>query len=333
MNVCMHIGRNNLGVWEAWLGWIWQDRGHRHLSPTCSICYVLPRSPILALLIPAVTVVVVCLPHPQLQHSHLPIEPTASMEPMPMQYEQQPPPAYMEQPKMPLQGILAQANLGVLKEPRGFIKVLEFVFSICAFATTTSFSSYFTLQVLCTPSDEKPSETFTGQITYPFQIDRIQDTFPACNASEWKLYVEGDFSSDAKFFVAVGVLAFLYVLVALGLYCFFNALYENNDLVPIGDFALHVIFAILWFAASCAWANSLTGLRNAAELDNILKYNDVCKKLKCVKVAEARFGKLISSVIFGFLNVFIWASNLWFLYKETRFYKDRKAGEATNATN
>ncbi|XP_045132596.1 synaptophysin-like isoform X5 [Portunus trituberculatus] len=310
MNVCMHIGRNNLGVWEAWLGWIWQDRGHRHLSPTCSICYVLPRSPILALLIPAVTVVVVCLPHPQLQHSHLPIEPTASME-----------------------GILAQANLGVLKEPRGFIKVLEFVFSICAFATTTSFSSYFTLQVLCTPSDEKPSETFTGQITYPFQIDRIQDTFPACNASEWKLYVEGDFSSDAKFFVAVGVLAFLYVLVALGLYCFFNALYENNDLVPIGDFALHVIFAILWFAASCAWANSLTGLRNAAELDNILKYNDVCKKLKCVKVAEARFGKLISSVIFGFLNVFIWASNLWFLYKETRFYKDRKAGEATNATN
>ncbi|MPC42000.1 Synaptophysin-like protein 2 [Portunus trituberculatus] len=65
-------------------------------------------------------------------------------------------------------------------------------------------------------------------------IDRIQDTFPACNASEWKLYVEGDFSSDAKFFVAVGVLAFLYVLVALGLYCFFNALYENNDLVPIG---------------------------------------------------------------------------------------------------
>lgn len=232
-----------------------------------------------------------------------------------------------------MEGILAQANLGVLKEPRGFIKILEFIFSICAFATTTSFSSSFTLQVYCTPLDDKPNATITQQITYPFQIDRIQRTFAACNNPERKLYMEGDFSSDAKFFVAVGVLAFLYVLVALGLYCFFNALYENNDLVPIGDFALHVIFAILWFAASCAWANSLTGLRNAAELDNIQQYNKVCEDLRCVKGKEAQFGKLISSVIFGFLNVFIWASNLWFLYKETRFYKDRKAGEATDATN
>ncbi|XP_063861615.1 synaptophysin-like isoform X2 [Scylla paramamosain] len=255
------------------------------------------------------------------------------MEPMPMQYEQQPPPVYMEQPKMPLQGILAQVNLSVLKEPRGFIKILEFVFSICAFATVTSFYSYFTLEVKCNPLDEKPQETFTGEIVYPFQSDRTRDTFSACETSDWNLHVEGDFSSDARFFVAVGVLAFLYVLVALGLYCFFNALYENNDLVPIGDFALHVIFAILWFAASCAWANSLTGLRNATEFDNIKKYNDVCKKLPCLKVTEPHFGQLISSVIFGFLNVFIWTSNLWFLYKETRFYKDRKAGEATDTTN
>lgn len=47
------------------------------------------------------------------------------------------------------------------------------------------------------------------------------------------MYVRGDFSSDARFFVAVGVLALLYVLVAIGLYCFFTALYENKDLVPI----------------------------------------------------------------------------------------------------
>ena len=46
--------------------------------------------------------------------------------------------------------------------------------------------------------------------------------------------MKGDFSSDAKFFVAVGVLAFLYVIVAIGLYCFFNALYENKDIVPKG---------------------------------------------------------------------------------------------------
>lgn len=58
-----------------------------------------------------------------------------------------------------------------------------------------------------------------------------------------------------------------------------------------------MIFAILWFAASCAWANSLTGLRNAAELDNIQQYNQVCVDLRCVKGKEAQFGKLISSVV------------------------------------
>ncbi|KAG0712572.1 Synaptophysin [Chionoecetes opilio] len=144
----------------------------------------------------------------------------------------------------------------------------------------------------------------------------------------------GDFSSDAGFFVAVGVLAFLYSVAALALYCCFTALYENNDLVPIGDFAVHVVFVILWLAASCAWANSLSGLRSVAALDNIIANAPDCnEKFACSKVTEARFGKLVSSVIFGFLNIFLWASNLWFLYKETRFYKDKQPGEIANTSN
>lgn len=69
---------------------------------------------------------------------------------------------------------------------------------------------------------------------YSFRIDRIRPKFTACGHPQQTLYIEGDFSSDARFFVAVGVLAFLYTLVAVVLYCFFTALYENNDLVPIG---------------------------------------------------------------------------------------------------
>lgn len=65
------------------------------------------------------------------------------------------------------------------------------------------------------------------------RLDRIRTPFTACGTKD-SLYVEGDFSSDARFFVAVGILAFLYSIVALVLYCFFTALYENNDLVPLG---------------------------------------------------------------------------------------------------
>lgn len=60
-----------------------------------------------------------------------------------------------------------------------------------------------------------------------------------------------------------------------------------------------MIFVILWLAASSAWANSLTGLRNAASLDVVIKYNSICSegKLHCSKGTEAGFGQLISSVV------------------------------------
>ena len=29
----------------------------------------------------------------------------------------------------------------------------------------------------------------------------------------------------------------------------------------------------------------------------------------------------LSPQLFGFLNMFLWASNMWFLYKETPFFK------------
>lgn len=41
----------------------------------------------------------------------------------------------------------------------------------------------------------------------------------------------------------------------------------------------------------------------------------------------------MSQQIFGFLNTFLWGSNLWFLYKETRFYKDRKAAEEAGGSH
>lgn len=229
--------------------------------------------------------------------------------------------------------MLGSLNTRVLKEPRGFMKVLQFIFSICAFATTTSFSTYFTFIITCLPSDVKANVTITNEISYPFQIDRIRTQFTPCDRPVQTLYIEGDFSSDARFFVAIGVLAFLYALVAIVLYCFFTALYENNDLVPIGDFGVHVLLVLLWFAASCAWASSLSGLRSAASLDVIISGTGICNDLTCSKVREPRFGKLISSVILGFLNTFLWGSNLWFLYKETRFYKDRKGVEAEGGSN
>lgn len=35
------------------------------------------------------------------------------------------------------------------------------------------------------------------------------------------------------------------------------------------------------------------------------------------------YGSVIVSVIFGFLNIILWIGSVWFIYKETKFFKSR----------
>nr|XP_053637109.1 synaptophysin-like [Cherax quadricarinatus] len=211
------------------------------------------------------------------------------------------------------------------------MKVLQFIFSICAFATTTSFSTYFTFNEECL--DQQKNITIRENISYPFRIDSMRTSFLVCDDNHETLLISGDFSSDAQFFVAVGVLALLYAIGAIILYCLFSHIYDSTELVPVVDCGLHIIFTVLWLAASSAWANSVVNLRWATNVETIISENEeVCKAYHCTPEKEANYAKLAISLILGFLNVFLWASNLWFLYKETHYFKD-KANAKAAATN
>ncbi|XP_076043994.1 synaptophysin-like isoform X2 [Oratosquilla oratoria] len=214
-----------------------------------------------------------------------------------------------------VQALMSNMNMRVLKEPRGFMKILQFIFSICAFGTTTSFST-----ILAIKRADCANSPVKAEIHYNFQLDEI--IFKPChdgNKSDFSL--PGDFSSDSGFFVAVGVLAFLYALAALGLYVFLGPLYENDAKFPVMDCCAHIIFAIFWLAGSSAWANSLNGLKTAVTIDSVIEQNDSCHDHPCTLTDTPNFAKLNISIILGFLNVFLWGSNLWFLYKETPFFK------------
>lgn len=56
--------------------------------------------------------------------------------------------------------------------------------------------------------------------------------------------INGAFSSDAKFFVATGVLAMLYTIFIIILYIKFDNLYKNNNQVPLVVSILHKICKI-----------------------------------------------------------------------------------------
>jgi hypothetical protein len=210
-------------------------------------------------------------------------------------------------------------NFAVFKEPRGVMRILQFIFAICAFTTTTGFASYVELTL------NDCEDTVKLDYSYPFRLDHVNHTGIHCNKS-MPFRLIGDFSSDAQFFVATGVLSLLYCIAIILVYVMFDEMYQSTGLLPLADFFLTVTLAVFWLSGSAAWANGLNGLKGTTQ--GIL-HTTQCQHF-CKGVLTGSFSELTISVILGFLNFFLWASDLWFLYKETPWFK-LKQGAGVNA--
>ncbi|KAF7287708.1 synaptophysin-like protein 2 [Rhynchophorus ferrugineus] len=191
-------------------------------------------------------------------------------------------------------------NLSVFKEPRGVMRILHLVFSICAFATIVDYTGIVTFNF------EDKHVNF--EYSYPFSVI-FSENLTGCYIS-----ISNDFSSDAKFFVATGVLSLLYSLFIIFVYAKMDEIYKTNKNYPLYDFLITVFLAVLWISSSAAWANGLTGLKSATSYP-------ILNPEKCCKVIASGYSTLNISVILGFLNFIIWAADLWFLYKETAWFQ------------
>lgn len=209
-------------------------------------------------------------------------------------------------------------DLGPLKEPLGFIRVLEWVFTIFAFATTGGYSGSTHLLVKCPGDQEKATNPVFG---YPFRLPATPYYIEACNGSRSNnTFLQGDFSSSAEFFVSVGVFGFLYCTATLILYLGYQSVYRQTSRGPIVDLVVTAAFAFLWLVCSSAWGKGLTDVKWATNPDQLI-LTPTCKGI-CHAGEFPSMGRLNASVIFGFLNLILWASNCWFIYKETPFHKD-----------
>ncbi|XP_055016167.1 synaptophysin-like protein 2a [Boleophthalmus pectinirostris] len=206
-------------------------------------------------------------------------------------------------------------DLEPLKEPIGFIRVLEWIFAIFAFATTGGYSGSTSLIVECPDSGEKDVIAVFG---YPFRLPSYSYTIPSCTqAPASELFLQGDFSSSAEFFVCIGVFAFLYCTATLVLYLGFQSVYRETSRGPTIDLLVTASFAFLWLVSSSAWGKGLTDVKWATNPKHLIETCQECKVKEWPSM-----GRLNASVIFGFLNLILWAGNCWFIYKETPFHKD-----------
>nr|XP_039255458.1 synaptophysin-like protein 2 [Styela clava] len=215
----------------------------------------------------------------------------------------------------------------VMLEPRGFIKVIEFVLAIVAFGTTGGYNSQMELSLKCTGAEEV--KIFHLPVSYPFNFESEEVTVWTCNKTSYvpvKTTLEGDFSPTSQWFMFVGVMAFLICLAGVVFYVAFetNIRAKNENLVTVGDLAVTVLWTFLWLTAAASWAwgvNQVKAYGGKAISQAPMK--DECAENQCSYLSDPDYGPLNASVAFAFLSVLVWAGNVWFVYKETPYHDDQ----------
>ncbi|XP_034027747.1 synaptophysin a [Thalassophryne amazonica] len=215
--------------------------------------------------------------------------------------------------------LVAQGQFRVLKVPLGFIKVLQWFFAIFAFSTCGSYSGMFQMAVDCKNQTDSDL-SIEVEFEYPFRLHRVHFDAPTCkNGNTERLFLVGDYSSSAEFFVTIGVFAFLYSTAALAVYVFAFDKYKENNKGPLIDLGVTTGFAFMWLVSSAAWAKGLSDVKTATDPDEVITLISACddKGNQCREVHDPVMSGLNTSVAFGFINLVLWAGNLWFVFKET----------------
>lgn len=226
-------------------------------------------------------------------------------------------------------------NLRVLiKEPRGFVRLLQIVFSILAWSTTSGFATISTLQIVC-PDNATPWFV-EFKIAYPFDLreskfsvplncsddtDVIQDSFPI------------DFSTTAMLYVLLCIISLLYAIGTLLCYCFLTVRYETDPLAPMVDLSLTLLLTICWIIMTLTWALNVSDLKHYTSPHYFKDSLTVCQdtEANCQPSNPGRWSSLTVSIVCGFTCVILWLGSTWFIFKETTLHKQKAAAAAAQA--
>ncbi|XP_019716190.1 synaptophysin-like [Hippocampus comes] len=215
--------------------------------------------------------------------------------------------------------LVAQGQFRVLKVPLGFIKILQWFFSILAFSTCGSYSGMLRMAVECKNRTESDL-SIEVEFEYPFRLHHEYFDAPTCKGGNpERIFLVGDYSSSAECFVTVGVFSFLYATAALSVYVFLFDKYKENNKGPLVDLGVSAVFAFMWLVSSAAWAKGLSDVKVATDPDQVITLIGACdaEENRCREVHDPVMSGLNTSVAFGFINVVLWVGNLWFVFKET----------------
>uniref|UniRef100_A0A8C2X7U8 Synaptophysin b n=1 Tax=Cyclopterus lumpus TaxID=8103 RepID=A0A8C2X7U8_CYCLU len=177
--------------------------------------------------------------------------------------------------------------------------LLPQIFAIFAFSTCGSYSGMFKMSFLTWLS-----------VSLALRLHQVYFDATTCKGgSAERLFLVGDYSSSAEFFVTIAVFSFLYSMAALAVYCFILEKYRENCKGAQIDFIVSAVFAFMWLVSSCAWAKGLSDVKTATDPERVITLISALNSLTP--------NTSLAPQAFGFINLILWIGNLWFVFKET----------------
>uniref|UniRef100_A0A1B6K9C3 MARVEL domain-containing protein n=1 Tax=Graphocephala atropunctata TaxID=36148 RepID=A0A1B6K9C3_9HEMI len=112
---------------------------------------------------------------------------------------------------------LEKYNLEVFKEPRGIIRILQFVFALITAIVLRTYEGYIDIDY-CSKTDPQNVQL---PIEYPFNLNSVSAQV-TCKSITSVLSLENDFSSEAEFLFTICWVSVIYVVIVAFIYVKFR---------------------------------------------------------------------------------------------------------------
>ena len=166
-------------------------------------------------------------------------------------------------------------------EPRGLIRLLQFIFAIFAFATACNGGSDLSIK------DSSNNQVISASWSYPYHLQDTQ-IVTTLNKTQDCLSLSNDVKPSAEFFVFTGVTSMLLSLAFTVLYVLMDRQYRNDERFPTIDLIITLIWTIFWIAGSSAWGQGVSNIHTQTSTDYVTKLvigcNDItggCPNYEC----------------------------------------------------
>lgn len=168
-------------------------------------------------------------------------------------------------------------RLNFLEEPRGLIRILQFIFAIFAFATAVNGGSSLSI------GRSSQTDAVTASWSYPYHLQSTS-IVTSLNKSQETLSLANDIKPSAEFFVFTGVTSMLISFAFVLAYILLDRQYRNDERYPIVDLLITFIWTIFWIAGSSAWAQGVSNLRAQTSTQYVMRLvTDCAIEPKCVE--------------------------------------------------